>query len=184
MSDSLRDQLLKAGLVDEKKLRQSRQEKKNHGRKQKVGKGAAPAGHHGGSTAEQARRRQAERSRELNRSQQEAAARKALAAQIRQIIETHRVARDDGELAYHFQHANKVRRIHVSRDQQERLTRGQLGIVTLSGGYELLPRDALEKVRERDAARVVLCNEPGAETRSPAEDDPYADYEIPNDLMW
>lgn len=183
MSDSLRDQLLKAGLVDEKKLRQSRQEKKNHGRKQKGGKGAAPSAH-GGSAAEQARRRQAERSRELNRSQQEAAARKAVAAQIRQIIETHRVAREDGDLAYHFQHANKVRRIHVNRDQQERLTRGQLGIVTLSGGYELLPRDALEKVRERDAARVVLCNEPRAETRSPAEDDPYAGYEIPDDLMW
>lgn len=182
MSNSLRDQLLKAGLVDEKKLRQSRQEKKNHGRKQKGGKGTAPAAH-GGSAAEQARRQQAERSRELNRNQQEAAARKALAAQIRQIIETHRVARD-GELTYHFQHGNKVRRIHVNQDQHERLSRGQLGIVTLSGGYELLPLDALEKVRERDAARVVLCNEPGGETRSPAADDPYAGYEIPDDLVW
>jgi uncharacterized protein len=183
MSNSLRDQLLKAGLVDEKKLRQSRQEKKNHGRKHTGGKGAASAAH-GGSAAEQARRQQAERSRELNRTQQEAAARKALAAQIRQIIETHRVARDDGELTYHFQHGNKVRRIHVNQDQQERLSRGQLGIVTLSGGYELLPRDALEKVRERDAARVVLCNDPGGESRSPAAVDPYAGYEIPDDLMW
>lgn len=182
MSDTLRDQLLKAGLVDEKKLRQSRQTSRGAVRKRKAGKGTAPTVSHDDSL-ERTRQEQAERSRELNRNRQEAAARKESAAQIRQIIETHRLSRENGDLAYHFQHGQRIRRIHVTREQQERLSRGQLGIVTMAGGYELLPREALDKVRERDADRVILHNETG-QTRSSAENDPYAGYEIPDDLMW
>ncbi|WP_018232304.1 DUF2058 domain-containing protein [Thioalkalivibrio thiocyanodenitrificans] len=181
MSNSLRDQLLKSGLVDEKKLRQERQNrKKPKGRRN----GAKPAVQD--SAALQLRERQAQRSRELNRKQQEAAERKARAAQIRQIILDQRLPREDGDQPYHFQHGDKVRSIHVTGEQRDGLVRGQLGIVTLAGGYELLPRDGLEKVRERDAGRVVVFNEPDGTTgtRPDREDDPYAGYEIPDDLMW
>lgn len=182
MSDTLRDQLLKAGLVDEKKLRQSRQTSKGSVRKRKAAKGVAPTARHD-DPLERTRREQAERSRELNRNRQEAAARKESAAQIRQIIETHRLPREDGDLPYHFQHGQRIRRIHVTREQQERLSRGQLGIVTMAGGYELLPREALDKIRERDAERVILLNEIG-QIQPSSGNDPYADYEIPDDLMW
>jgi len=181
MADSLRDQLLKTGLVDEKKLRQARQGKKPAGKKPKAERHQA-----GGQNpvAEAARRAQAERSRELNRKQQEAAARKALEAQLRQIVDTHKESRDKADVAYHFQQAGKVRRIHVTRDQQERLSRGQLGIVVLAGNYELLPRAALDKIRERDPGCEVICNEPDAQATKAREDDPYAGYEVPDDLMW
>ncbi|OOG23157.1 hypothetical protein B1C78_12240 [Thioalkalivibrio denitrificans] len=179
MSDSLREQLLKAGLVDEKKLRQSRQAGNKHkgGRKRDTGR-RAPG-------ADKAREQQAQRSRELNRKQQEAARRKALAAEIGQIVREHRLSRDDADQAYHFPHGDRIRSVHVTAEQRDGLARGRLGVVTFAGGYELLPQQALEKVRERDADRVVVFNEPHHENDTPpAEDDPYAGYEVPDDLMW
>lgn len=176
MSESLRDQLLKAGLVDEKKLRQSRQGRKKVGR---PGTGAADPIPGVGAN----RDRQAERSRELNRQRQEAAQRKAVAAQIRQIIREHRLARDEADQTYHFQHGERIRSMHVTGDQRDGLVRGQLGIVTLADRYELVPREAVEKIRTRDADRVIVCNEPDAE-RADGKDDPYAGYEIPDDITW
>jgi uncharacterized protein len=182
MSDSLRDQLLKAGLVDEKKLRHLRQ----GGKKGRGGGKARPeTGNTRTPAVHEARAQQAERSRDLNRKREEAAQRKALAAQIRQIILDHRLAREDADQVYHFQHGDRIRSIHVTAEQRDGLVRGQLGVVTLGGGYELLAPDALGKVRERDAARVIVFNGPddGAATRTDT-DDAYAEYRIPDDLMW
>ena len=179
MSNSLREQLLKAGLVDEKKLRQSRQagKKRKSGHRQDTG-AQAPG-------TDKAREQQAQRSRELNRKQQEAARRKALAAEIGQIVREHRLAREDADAAYHFPHGDRIRSIHVTPDQRDGLARGSLGVITFAGGYELLPRQAVDKVRERDPERVVVFNEPDrTKDEPPAEDDPYAGYEIPDDLMW
>jgi hypothetical protein len=60
----------------------------------------------------------------------------------------------------------------------------------LGGSYELLPSQAAEKIMQRDAQVIVLLNrndsvgmdESGDESGD--EDDPYADYQIPDDLMW
>ncbi len=181
MANSLQEQLLRAGLVDEKKLRQARQGKKQD-KKQKAPKGARNSQQT--SEAELARRQQAERSRELNRQREEEAARKAREAQLRQIIEANRLPRREADVTYHFEHDGKVRRIHVTRDQQARLGLGQLGIVTLAGGYELLPLEALEKVRERDPAAVILIDTDERKSQTPDADDPYAAYQVPDDLMW
>ncbi|QKT04464.1 DUF2058 domain-containing protein [Ectothiorhodospiraceae bacterium 2226] len=178
MSNALRDQLLKAGLVDEKRLKQARAPKKRKHR------GAPPAPDPQAEAARQARAQEAERSRELNRKQQQAAERKARAAQIRQIVEANRLPRDNAEIAYGFQHDTKVRRVYVTPEQQRQLVAGQLAVVSLAGGYELVPREAADKIRERDPARVVAWNDPDAPPSAPAEDDPYAGYQVPDDLMW
>ncbi|ACL73578.1 conserved hypothetical protein [Thioalkalivibrio sulfidiphilus HL-EbGr7] len=181
MANSLQEQLLRAGLVDEKKLRQARQGNKQD-KKQKAPKGARNSQQT--SEAELARRQQAERSRELNRQREVEAARKAREAQLRQIIEANRLPRREADVTYHFEHDGKVRRIHVTRDQQARLGLGQLGIVTLAGGYELLPLEAIEKVRERDPAAVILIDATDDKSQTPDADDPYAAYQVPDDLMW
>ena len=43
------------------------------------------------------------------------------------------------------------------------------------------PREAALKIQERDAQRIVLLN---VQSEGPDEDDPYAAYQIPDDLMW
>lgn len=48
--------------------------------------------------------------------------------------------------------------------------------------YELVPLKVAEKIRELDASVVIALHVP--EKKPVAEDDPYADYQIPDDLMW
>ena len=58
---------------------------------------------------------------------------------------------------------------------------GSAAIVRLGESYEVVPADVAEKIRARDAASVV---DTGAADSTPDEDDPYKDYQVPDDLMW
>ena len=63
------------------------------------------------------------------------------------------------------------------------LANGSLAIVQHQGGYEVIPREAALKIQERDPRRIVQLNIL-VEPKTPEEDDPYAAYQIPDDLMW
>jgi uncharacterized protein len=55
--------------------------------------------------------------------------------------------------------------------------------VKLGDKYELVPTAVAQKIRSRDPATVIVCND--ADTQSqPDADDPYAAYKIPDDLDW
>lgn len=64
---------------------------------------------------------------------------------------------------------------------RNKLSNGWLAIVRHGGGYEVIPREAALKIQERDASRIVLLN---THVEEPDADDPYAAYQIPDDLMW
>ncbi|MEN8214555.1 MAG: DUF2058 family protein, partial [Pseudomonadota bacterium] len=74
-----------------------------------------------------------------------------------------------------------VKRIHVNAGEVKQLSNGRLCIIKLDGEYELVPTAVAEKIRQRDQGIQILSNQP-AET--PDEDDPYADFQVPDDLMW
>ncbi len=174
MGSSLQEQLLKAGLVSEQKARQTRTEKRKQGRQPGGGADANRA------AAQKAQAEKAERDRELNRKREEAARRKALTAEVVEIIRSHRVARDTGDTAYHFIDGKMVRRIYVTAEQQRQLVAGQLAVARLGQRYELLPLEAADKVRARDEGFLVPPTPPSASE----EDEAYAQYRVPDDLMW
>ena len=182
MSSSLQDQLLKAGVANEqqaKKARKAKVERRKH--QEKARKGAPPAS---AEERERLRRVQAEkaaRDRDLNRQHQEAAARRARAAEIRQLVEAHHQPRQGGDIPYHFVDDTVVRRIHVTKAMHEKLGRDQLAVVRYGDGYEVVPVAVAEKIKARDPTAVMPPNPPAT---PPAEDDPYAGYEVPDDLMW
>ncbi len=175
MAISLKDQLLKAGLADAKRARQA-----DHARRQ------AAKGHSDGESAaelaQRTRAEQAEKDREANRLLLLAQEQKAVVAQIRQLIEVHRIARQGGDLAWQFTDGKKIKKLLVSEPQQYQLTHGQIAIVRHGEGYELVPTVVAEKIRQRDESVIVLLNVRRVEDK--VEDDPYADYPIPDDLMW
>ena len=123
-----------------------------------------------------------EKDRQINQKNQQEAERKAILAQIKQLVETSRLSRDGGEQPYQFAHSKKIKKIYVTDEQQRRLVAGQLAIVVLDELYELVPLKVAEKIAQRDESYVVVVNQ--ASSDQPAEDDPYADYQIPDDLMW
>lgn len=179
MGNSLRDQLLKAGLVDTQKAKQAKHDKHKQA-KQQARSGAAPDA--GKQQTAQALAEKAERDRELNRQRAEKAERKALEAQIRQLIEANRLPKNDGDIAYHFTDGAKVRHLYVTAATQQQLVNGQLAVVKLHGRYDIVPAAIADKIRERDAARVVTGD--ALQAQRPDEDDPYAEYQVPDDLMW
>jgi uncharacterized protein YaiL (DUF2058 family) len=179
MSLSLRDQLLKAGLVNQKQAKQVSKEKQKEQRL--VHKGQATPDDSQKRAAEQALAEKVKRDQELNRQQQEKAEQKARAAQIKQLIEVSRLPKLTTEDYYNFVDDKKVKRISVNALMRNKLSSGSLAIVHHGGGYEIIPREAALKIQERDPRRVVLLNTP---TEAPDADDPYAAYQVPDDLMW
>ena len=179
MSLSLRDQLLKAGLVNEKQAKQAGKQKQKENRL--VHKGQAEKDETARLAALQAKAEKAERDQELNRQQQEKAAQKARAAQVKQLVEASRLPKLTTEDYYNFVDDKKVKRLSVNNLMRDKLSRGSLAIVRHAGAYEVIPREAALKIQEREPQRIVLLNTP---TEAPDADDPYAAYQIPDDLMW
>jgi len=176
---SLQDQLLKAGLVDQKKAKKIKQEQRKEAKGRQKGQVQVD------ENKEQARRvlaEKAERARELNKLQQAEAEKKAIQAQIIQLIKMNRIDRNNGAIAYQFTDGTKIKKIYVTQPLQDDLSRGRLAVAKLGESYELIPAVAAEKIMQRDASVIVLLN--SADKLAVDEDDPYAQYQIPDDLMW
>ncbi len=181
---SLQEQLLKAGLVDQKKLTRAEQEKKKKANlvRKKHGKKSVETG----SSRQQAQSKKVQRDRELNRKRQQEARLKERAAQAKQLIDNNKQERSQGEHPYSFVYRGKVKKIFVTEQQRGQLIGGQLAIatcVTKDGRkFELVPQTVAEKIAERDEDFVVDLARP-AKT-DPSESDPYAEYQVPDDLIW
>lgn len=179
MGNSLQEQLLKAGLVNEQTLKQTRSSQRKQTKQ--AGKHGPPTDHEARQAAQRAQAEKAARDRELNRQRQEEAALRAAENEIRQLIHAHRVVRDGGDLAYNFTDGSTLKRIHVNREQHAKIVSGQLAIVRQDAFYEVIPAEVAERVGARDASLVLVCNRPKEEASA---DDPYADFQVPDDLMW
>ncbi len=180
MGNSLQDQLLKAGLVDAKQLKKVKNDKRKTNKQ--LHKSKTETVDQNKLQVQQALTEKAKRDRQLNRQLKDEAERKAIAAQIQQLIEKNRLPKGDGDVPYNFADNNKIKRIFVSAAVQEQLSRGKLAIVKLNENYELVPIAIAERIRMRDEKCVILCNDP--QQGDEQQDEPYANYQVPDDLMW
>lgn len=179
MANSIGDQFLKAGLVNKTQLNKAnkskrKQQKLRNKQKIEVVDEAAVA-------ARQAALEKAARDRELNRRQKDAAERKAILAQIRQLIEMNRLPRHGGEVGFNFQDGRAIRKIFVPQDMHEKLGRGLLAIARFDEGYEVIPSAVAEKIMLRDSECIVSR---ATTQQAEGDDERYADYKVPDDLMW
>ena len=180
---SLQDQLLKAGLIDAKKAKQAKKEKRKETNVAR--RSAEPVVDEVKQQIELTRAEKAERDRELNRQRNEELQQKAVAAQIKQLIENHRQSKEagHGDVEYNFTDGKLIKKIRVSAAVQQQIVRGQLAVVRLGEGYELVPRIVADKISLRDEKAVIVANTKASAVQED-EDDPYKDYVIPDDLMW
>ncbi|MDB2409189.1 DUF2058 domain-containing protein [Pseudomonadales bacterium] len=179
---SLQDQLLNAGMVDKKKAKKIEKEKRKQAKQLPKGQRLTNESR---EQAQQALNEKVLRDKETSRVQQEAAEVKAIAAQIKQLIEVNRLDRSQGDIAFQFVDDKKIKKMHISAAFQNQLGKGQIAIVKLGEHYELVPTVVAEKIKQRDESYVVMLNESNSsDTNEAVEDDPYADFKIPDDLMW
>lgn len=178
----LQEQLLKAGLVKKSKVAEVAREQ-NRARHAKGPSEPSEIQ----LEAERARAEKVERDRALAAACKEKARITELRAQARQIIEDRKVPRS-GESEYRFTADGAIRTLLINEDLRKKLSSGALVIARIDDSYELLPRAAAEKVRERDVSMIVLDHgqdvgtEPSTAT---SEDDAYyAQFQVPDDLVW
>jgi len=178
MGNSLQDQFLKAGLVDKKKHAQAKKEK--HAQKKSS---ASDQKDEIASMAKQALAQKKERDKQLNKKKIAQREAKEATAKARQLIETHKIPMDTGDIAYNFKHEKTIKKLNLTKNGVESLVQGRVGIVKIAGEYQLVPADVIYKIRELNPNFVVLLNTPSSK-KEKDEDDPYAQYEVPDDLMW
>lgn len=176
---SLREQMLKAGLVDQKKVKRVIQDKSKQRKVER--QTGAPIVDEARQAALQAQEKNRERARELNAQRDAEARKKAAMAQVVQMVQQSRQSKGRGDVAYNFVFGTKVERIYVSAAVQAHLAAGHLAIVRLGEATELVPRSVAEKIEEREPSLVIRAKK--SDTQA-AEDDPYADYKIPDDFTW
>ncbi len=181
---SLQEQLLKAGLVDKKGANKA---KKDRQKQSKAARNtSARAVSRKPTAAQQAQAKRVERDRELNQQKQKQVEQKAVFAQIKQLITLNKVDRGTGEIAFSFVYKNKVRKIYVTDAIRQHLSQGRLAIVRLvlksETLFEIVPAAVAEKIAQRDEhALMQITRKPDTEENG---DDPYANYQIPDDLIW
>ncbi|MUV14545.1 DUF2058 domain-containing protein [Noviluteimonas gilva] len=181
-ANPLQEQLLKAGLVKKSKVAEAAREQ-NKARHAK----APPEPNEIQRDAERARAEKAERDRALAADRKAQSRIAELRAQAVQIIEDKKVPRA-GESEYRFSADGAIRTLLVNDDLRKKLSSGALVIARLGDRYELLPRAAGDKVRERDASMIVLDHGQdtgAAPSAGTSEDDAYyAQFQVPDDLVW
>lgn len=192
MAESLRDQLLKSGLVQKLKTEAPPvAPKPGTGNRSARGRGdpdraAAAAGRNRRPARSQeemdlarayALRDRAEREqreqekRDAERRTREKAERKQKLAAL---LADKPLNVADADVARHFPHANKIRRVYCTPDQLPQLNRGELAVVQHLGRYLLVTADVAEQVRAISAEALILLCDPLA----------VPDDGVPDDLIW
>jgi len=176
MSMSLRDQLLQAGLVNEKQTKEAeRQLRQQQRERQQLPKEKRATASDAELAAQRAQLAKTARDQELSRQQKEQADKKARHAQVGQLIQQSCLPRPQTDERYNFVDGNKIRSIPADRLVRERLGRGEIAIVRHNGGYELVPAETAARIRERDESAVIGCG--GAHDAAAADG-------VPDDMVW
>ena len=182
MGNPFQDQLLKAGLVTKKQVQKVQQDKKRKNKQQQQHSKKEKVVDETKLKAQRAAEEKAKRDRELNRKKEEQARQKAISIEINQLITNNCLARDEScDIVYNFEHNKKVRRVYVDDEMKKQIIQGKLGIARIEGRYELVTKAVAEKIQQRNEKRVVIFSD---DLNAVDENDPYAEHQIPDDLMW
>lgn len=175
---TLQEQMLKAGLVSSKKM----------AKVQRTAKKSRVQAREAREAVEENKKAQIERDKQLSEQQKQAVQSKEYKAQIKQLIEMNKITITSGDIGYNFTDNNLIKKVYVDKVTQSQLIKGRLAIARLTAEngneseYAIIPAVVADKIAQRDASYIVLNCELSQEAKD--EDDPYADFVIPDDLMW
>ncbi len=175
---TLQEQMLKAGLVTNKKM----------AKVQRTAKKSRVQAREAKEAVEEKKRLQLERDKQLSEQQKQATLLKEYKAQVKQLIEMNRITPAKGDIDFKFTDNNVIKTLEVDKVTQSQLINGRLAIARLvidSAGnseYAIIPASVADKIMQRDADFILLNNTLSQVEQD--EDDPYADFKVPDDLMW
>ena len=201
MADSLRDQLVKAGLATSAQAKKAERSKRavETAKRHDKAKGKAKGKDEPSSLTQQVKAKAAQQRAEkaardkaiaqVRNAKSEA---KAKQAQVRQLIaqnDQRTKVSDDEAVPYNFVHGQKIKKIHVTKAQLEALSSGRLIVVNNNGIYHFVDEKVAEQIAARDPKRIIVAhsNENKNESKDvtpTADDEYYTKFAIPDDLDW
>lgn len=173
MSNSLRDQLLKAGL---KPSPGTKPQEKSHSRKlgphepRDVSESDLAR-----AFALRAKSDHAERVAAEREAREKAAAKKKRKRKLQELLGGKALNKADAEQVRNFEFADKIRRVYVTREQLGQINAGELGVVMHAGRALLVTRETALAAQAIAPDAVALLVDPDA---------PVPDDGVPDDLMW
>lgn len=181
MSESLRDQLLKSGLVKRKPAAAAPSAaRKGRGKPDARKPGKSKPSKRSDDVdlarayALRARDEQRERAQAQRDAERRAREKKEQKQKLVALLSGKPLNDTEADVARHFPHRDKIRRIYCTKEQLARLNRGELGVVQLAGRYLLVTREVAQQAAAIQAQALVLLCDPDAA----GEDD------VPPDLVW
>jgi len=181
MGNSLQDQLFKAGLASKK---QSVRAKKAKNTKEKQQRKGVEVVDEAAALVAKADAEKLAKDKRLNQERDAAAQAKAIQAQMVELVSLNKIS-ERGDIEFRYNHDGKIKSLALQAETRDLLVKGTLNIVSVNHQHEIVPKAVASKIAERDAAAVVLANQhTQADEQSDEQDDEYADYKVPDDLMW
>ncbi|HKT42091.1 MAG TPA: DUF2058 family protein [Rhodanobacteraceae bacterium] len=172
MSESLRDQLLKAGFKPSPKPKSHEHAQS----KPEPRKPRAPAEPDlAQAFALRAKADRAEREAAEREAREKAAEKKERKRKLQALLEGKALNQADADQPRNFEYAGKIRRVYVTAGQLPQLNRGELGVVMHGGRALVVARDVALQVQAVAPEVMALLVDPSA---------PGADDGVPDDLMW
>lgn len=176
VKNALQAQLLKAGLVDNKKAKKLS--------KQAVHEKRTGDSHEAEIKAniEKAKQEKLAKDQAIEREKKAALQEKELKAAIMQMISQHKIRDTDGEIVYQFID-EKIKKIYLNQQIYNALVAGSLVIARENESYAILPKALADRINSKMEGFIIVNNSEKNEDTTD-EEDPYAAYVIPDDLMW
>ena len=181
---SLQDQLLKSGLANKKQAGRAKHHKQQQQSRQKKHKQsgiATPQQSELEIKLAQEKEQKNQQDLLLNLGRDQELEKKSIQHQIDQLIQANQIKiAKDADVSYHFTHNDKIKSIYVNEEQKDQIVSGRIVIAELKKGFVLIGHGVAKRVEEKDKIRVVIL----AQEVEFEEDDPYAQFVVPDDLMW
>ena len=178
VKNALQAQLLKAGLVDNKKAKKLTKQAQHEQR----------TGHNDDAQIkaeiERAKQEKLAKDQALDSEKQRILEQKALKASIIQMIKQHKVGQTEGDVAYQFIDKNKIKKLYINQQIYNALVSGSLVIAKDQESYAFLPKALADKIDQKMQGFVLVNKNTEKNDQATDEEDPYAAYVIPDDLMW
>ncbi|WP_440876469.1 DUF2058 domain-containing protein [Thalassotalea sp. PLHSN55] len=181
---SLQDQLLKAGLTTKQKARQANSDKRKKNKQKRSG--AAVETSLQDKVKQDLAKAQAEKQAKdnaLNEQKKQALAAKEQHHRIAQILKHHHLKNVDGETEYNYTFGSKIKKLFVDETTHKALVNGRLALCGQDDVTYIVTAETSTKLAELEPSIVLVQNEKVV-SEEVDEDDPYADFQIPDDLMW
>ncbi|PKG58094.1 DUF2058 domain-containing protein [Shewanella sp. GutDb-MelDb] len=180
MANPFQEQLLKAGLVSKQKVRDTKTQKRRD-KKAKVDDGSDEL------KQEIAAKKlaQIEKDKQLNEKRFAEASEKGLVRGL--VTEFKKLAitpSRSAEIKFNYTFEKKIFSLYVDDKLQAQLLNGRLGIIRHEDLSYLAPHKLVERVNLLVPAWIGYLWTQEDNVTAVEADDPYADYVIPDDLMW